>query len=407
MHFAFTALTTICILLFLVSDIHPRSDHGHVRHVRLLHHRLLYLLEWSHTRFTEFLSFTMAKSSRRSGRGKTPSSGASTPTSASAGPIPPFIKVPAVLKSFVEPLSPKEVYLVHIDITAEEQKRQTFTVPLLVNIIVGAIIAWRVYTGISTYPALVATLIGLQSSMTVDTAAIPWTEGATIVAMRTGTLALDYLLVTVFLSWPINFIRGPVRWRRAVGFREREVIVRRSHRSWSKKLERNKWIRDDEARRDKIVAAVTPERVGKTGYLLMDEDWNLDYAAMIRAHALVDRTTKGDGVQLDEFRTAVLVNTDADGWLIWRVGDENTPAGQQRSAQRDQIIAFKEKLTEMGKEDLFLRWVELIQWESSQPGGFTPERQRSAMLQAKQMFEDENVDFSRFWDEMGGMEQLD
>jgi hypothetical protein len=311
------------------------------------------------------------------------------------------------LKPFVEPLSPNEVYLVHIDTTAEELKRQTFTVPLIVNLIVGAVIGWRVYMGISTYPALVATLIGLQSSMTVDTAATPWIEAAQIVIMRTGTLALDYLLVTMFLSWPINFIKGPVRWRRAVGFREREVIVRRSHRSWSKNLERNKWIREDEARRDKIVAAVTPERVGKTGYLLVDEDWNLDYAAMIRAHALVDRTRRGDGVQLDEFRTAVLVNTDADGWLIWRVGDENTPAGQTRSVQRDQILAFKEKLTEMGKEDLFLRWVELIQWESSQPGGFTAERQRSAMLQAKQMFEDENVDFSRFWDDMGGMEQLD
>lgn len=350
----------------------------------------------------------MAKSSRRSGRGKTPtSSGASTPSSASSGPIPPFIKIPDALKSFVEPLSPNEVYLVHIDNTAEELKRQTFTVPLIVNAIVGAVIALRVYMGISTYPALVATLIGLQSPMTVDTATTPWTDSVQMVIMRTGNLALDYFLVTMFLSWPVNFIKGPVRWRRAVGFREREIIVRRSHRSWSKKLERNKWIREDEARRDKIVAAVTPERVGKTGYLLVDEDWNLDYAAMIRAHALVDRSRRGDGVQLDEFRTAVLVNTDADGWLIWRVGDENTPNDQKRSAQRDQILAFKEKLTAMGKEDLFLRWVELIQWESSQPGGFTPERQRSAMLQAKQIFEDQNVDFSRFWDEMGGMQPLD
>jgi hypothetical protein len=155
--------------------------------------------------------------------------------------------------------------------------------------------------------------------------------------------------------------------------------------------------------RDKIVAAVTPERIGKTGYLLVDEDWNLDYRAMVRAHALVDLTRKGEGVQLDEFRTAVLVHTDSDGWLIWRVGDENTPAG--KSAQRDQILAFRERLTAMGKEDLFFRWVELVQWESSQPGGFTPERQRSAMVQAKQMFDEENVDFSQFWDdELVGME---
>jgi hypothetical protein len=347
----------------------------------------------------------MAKSSRRSGRGKTPSSsGASTPSSASSGPIPPFTKVPQALQAFVEPLSPDEVYLVHIDTTAEELKRQTFTVPLIVNLVVAAVIGLRVYMGISTYPALLATLIGLQSSMTVDNANTPWTDAVGIILRRTGTICIDYFLVTLLWSWPVNFIRGPVRWRRAVGFREREIIVRRSNRTWSKDLKRNKWIRDDDARRDKIVAAVTPERIGKTGYLLVDEDWNLDYAAMVRAHALVDRTRKGDGIQLDEFRTAVLVNTDADGWLIWRVGDDNTPASEKQSVQRDQILAFKEKLAEMGKEDLFLRWVELIQWESSQPGGFTAERQRSAMLQAKQMFEDENVDFSQFWDDMGGME---
>ncbi|CDM30518.1 hypothetical protein DTO013E5_2531 [Penicillium roqueforti] len=349
----------------------------------------------------------MAKSSRRSGRGKTPSSsGASTPSSASSGPIPPFTKVPQALQPFVEQLSPDEVYLVHIDTTAEELKRQTFTVPLIVNLIVTAILGLRVYMGISTYPALVGTLIGLKNSMTVDTST-PWPEAVRIILWRTGNICVDYFLVSLLWSWPVNFVRGPLHWRRAIGFLEREIIVRRSNRSWSKELERNRWIRDDEARRDKIVAAVTPERIAKTGYLLVDEDWNLDYAAMVRAHGLVERTRRTDGVKMDEFRTAVLVNTDADGWLIWRVGDDNTPTSQKDSVQRDQLLAFKDKLADMGKEDLFLRWVELIQWESSRPGGFTVERQRSAMMQAKQMFEDENVDFSQFWHDMGGMEGVE
>lgn len=232
-------------------------------------------------------------------------------------------------------------------------------------------------------------------------------EIAQVILRRTGTILIDYFLVTLFLSWPFHFVTGPVRWRRAVGFRDREIIVRRSSRSWSRKLERNKWIRHDEAMRDKIVAAVTPERIGKTGYLLVDDDWNLDYQAMIRAHAVVDLTRKGDGIQLDEFRTAVLVYTDSDGWLVWRVADENTPAGRERNAHRDQVLAFKEKLTALGKENLFYRWVELVQWESSQPGGFTPERQQSAMVQVQQMFEQENVSFSDFWDELGGMEGLE
>ncbi|KAJ5155545.1 hypothetical protein N7492_008348 [Penicillium capsulatum] len=346
----------------------------------------------------------MTKSSRRKTPASTASSGASTPSS--SGPIPPFTKAPAILKPFVEALLPNEVYLVHIDTTATELKWQSFLVPVVVNVVVAAVLALRVYMGFSTYPALLATVIGLKSSLSVDTSSTSWLEIAQLILTRTGTLFLDYFLVTLFLPWPFHFVVGPVHWRRAVGFRDREIIVRRSNPSWSKKLERNGWMRKDEAMRDKIVAAVTPERIGKTGYLLVDEDWNLDYAAMVRAHALVDRTRKGDGVQLDEFRTAVLVHTDTDGWVIWRVADENTPAGRQRTAQRDHILAFKDKLTAMGQEDLFFRWVELVQWQSSQPGGFTPERQKAAMVQAQQMFEEANVDFSQFWDDLGveGME---
>lgn len=354
----------------------------------------------------------MTKSSRRSPRDKTPAStpgtsGTSTPSSTSSGPIQPFIKVPAILKPFFEPLSPEEVYLVHIDTTATDLKRQTFIVPWAINTVIGAVIAYRIYVGISVYPALFASLIGIQSSMSVDTASISWMQMVAIILRRTGIVLIDYFLVTLFLAWPVTFVRGPVYWRSTVGFRDREIIVRRSARSWSQALKRNTWMRDDEANRDKIVAAVTPERISKTGYLLVDADWNLDYRAMIRAHKLVDRTRRGEGVQLDEFRTAVLVHTDADGWLMWRVGDENTSTGRVQSAQRDQILAFKDKLSAMGKEDLFFRWVELIQWESTRPGGFTPERQRSAMLQAKQMFEEEDVDFSRFWDDLGGMEGIE
>lgn len=213
---------------------------------------------------------------------------------------------------------------------------------------------------------------------------------------------IDYFLVTLLLGWPIRFIRGPVKWRRAIGFREREVVVRQSRKPWSQKLARNRWIYDDEKTvREKVVPAVSPERVKKSGFLLVDANWDLDYDAMVRAHRLIDLTRKGEGIQLDEFRTAVLVHTDDDGWLIWRVADDES---NKKSQQRDKILAFRKKLASMGKEDLFFRWVELIQFESTQPGGFTPERQRSAMLKAKEMFEAENVDFSRFWQEVGGME---
>lgn len=351
----------------------------------------------------------MAKSAKRSGKAKgstTPSSsssGTSTPSS-QAGPLPPFAKAPGTLQPFFETFSPQEVYLVHIDHSPQDVKKQAFNVPALINVVITVVLAIRVYMVRNMYPAMLATVLGLATPMTVDTASTSSQELAVTVLIRTANVMLDYFLVTIFMSWPIRFIEGPVLWRRNIGFRDREIIIRRSRPSLSEGLERNRWIQKDEATRDKIVAAVTPDRVKKTGYLLVDADWDLDYDAMIQAHELVDRTRTGNGIHLDEFRTAVVVNTDADGWLIWRVGDEDTAEGRARSAQRDQILAFKDKLSAMGKEDLFFRWVELIQYESTRPGGFTPERQKSAMVQAKELFENEGVDFARFWQEIGGLE---
>ncbi|KAH8426943.1 uncharacterized protein LDX57_004666 [Aspergillus melleus] len=350
----------------------------------------------------------MAKSAKRSGKAKgstTPSSssGTSTPSS-QAGPLPPFAKAPETLQPFLQTFAPDEVYLIHIDRTPQDIKKQAFNVPVIINIVITVVIAARVYMVRNLYPAMLATVLGFVSPATVDTISTPWQEQAVTVLIRTANVMLDYFLVTIFLSWPIRFIEGPVMWRRNVGFRDREIIIRRSRPSLSEGLERNRWIREDEATRDKIVAAVTPDRIKKTGYLLVDADWDLDYDAMVRAHELVDRSRTGNGIPLDEFRTAVVVNTDADGWLMWHVGDEDTAEGRARSAQRDQILAFKDKLTAMGKEDLFFRWVELIQYESTRPGGFTPERQKSAMVQAKQLFENEGVDFARFWQEVGGLE---
>ncbi|KAL2014191.1 hypothetical protein VTN00DRAFT_1716 [Thermoascus crustaceus] len=344
----------------------------------------------------------MAKATKRPGKDRTSSSSGSSNSKASSKPLlTPFVKAPSTLQRFLDPLSPNEIYLIHIDTTPPSLKKQIFFVPVLLNILIVLVIFYRAYKGAFVYPALLLTAIGRTSSMSVDSSAISWGEFSGHILRRTAMFLIDYLLVTLFMAWPIRFFKGPVAWRRKVGFREREIIVRRSQSSWSKELVRNRWIREDEVTvREKVVPAVTPEKVKKSGYLLVDADWDLDYDAMVRAHALVDRMRKGDGIQLDEFRTAVLVNTDEEGWSIWRVADE------EKNAQRDKIIAFKDKLAAMGKEDLFFRWVELIQYESTQPGGFTPERQHAAMHKAKEMFEEAGVDFSRFWQEVGGMEGL-
>lgn len=60
----------------------------------------------------------------------------------------------------------------------------------------------------------------------------------------------------------------------------------------------------------------------------------------------------------------------------------------------------------MGKENLFFRWIEIVQFESSQPGGFTQERQTRAVGQAKQAFKEQGVDFEEFVKSVGGMDAM-
>jgi hypothetical protein len=73
---------------------------------------------------------------------------------------------------------------------------------------------------------------------------------------------------------------------------------------------------------------------------------------------------------------------------------------------RNKVLEFKERLTAMGKESLFFKWVELVQYESNAPGGFTPERQVEAAEKVKRLFQDHGVDWDTFSSEIGGLDGL-
>ncbi|KAK2823849.1 hypothetical protein FQN49_007559 [Arthroderma sp. PD_2] len=348
----------------------------------------------------------MAKNSKKASKAKAfaPETTAKAPSKPESFDIPAaFTQVPSSLQSFLEPLSPKHVYLLHIDSHPPSFKRQIFLVPLAINIVIVAFILYRTYAGLYTYPDIFAALMGRASPAKINTSEASWGFLSSTLVWRTLNFLLDYVLATLFLPWPVRYFLGPVQWRRAVGFQPEEIIVRKS-REWSDSLRPGTWIRDDEtAMKERVIPAILPLRLQKTGYLLIDADWDVDCDAMINAHKLVG----DEALKMEDFETAVLVHGGpSKGWLIWRVEDkENAISGEGLPpAARDRIVAFKEKLTGMGKEDLFYRWVEIIQYESTQPGGFTPERQKSAMIEVRELFEKEGVDFDQFWKDIGGME---
>lgn len=282
---------------------------------------------------------------------------------------------------------------------------------------------YRSYAGAFTYPDIFRALIGQPSPASIDTTTASWALIITTIGGRILTFIIDYFLATLILPWPVRFVTGPLQWRRKVGFQNVEVVVRKS-REWTETLEGEPrdWIRGNGsgsgdaniAIREKILPTMTPVRLQtKTGFLMIDADWDLDFAAMVRAHKTIDARRGSDGKRrqhFEPFLSSVLVyGGDSSGWLVWRLeqDDEDDVAAADQGlseSQRDRILLFKKKLTEMGKEDLFFRWVELVQYESTQAGGFTPERQRKAMDDVKKLFEEDGVDFEKFWADVGGME---
>ena len=226
---------------------------------------------------------------------------------------------------------------------------------------------------------------------------------------------LDFLLFRFVALWPYTFFveqpGNPVSWRWNVGFRDDEVYVRVS-RSWGAKDllgeaegGSGRAGADSPFFKTRILPAVDKSRLReKTGYLLMDADFDLDFFGMVAATQLLDRKD----ITLDHLRKSVFVyvgdpETENGQWAVWEFA--KLDEGSETEA-RDKVIQFKERLTAMGKESLFFRWVELIQYESNAPGGFTQERQIAAAEKVKKMFEDEGVDFEVFEKEIGGMHDI-
>ncbi|MCJ1410210.1 hypothetical protein MMC19_004295 [Ptychographa xylographoides] len=327
-----------------------------------------------------------------------------TPTKGTEPPAP-YSTAPSIVLPFLETLDPKHVYIVHIDDHPKALKKRIFVVPVLMNIGIIGFLLWRAYVAIPYYVALLMNTLGYDTIFTVDLSGAQWTDLFDIAMGRAFMFFIDFALIKFVAKWPIEFFIGfpgnPVSWRRTVGFQEEEIVVRRSRR-WDETLPSD-WLAeeaDGTVYKERILPAISKKWIrAKTSYLMMDKNWDLDFAGMTTAHDLVE----GGKNVLSDFSKTVIVHHEEHGWLTWHVW--KLDEGSEEEA-RKKIVVFKDKLTAMGKENLFFSWVELIQFETSQPGGFTKDRQAKTMERAKELFEAQGVDFDQFWKEIGGVQGL-
>jgi hypothetical protein len=248
--------------------------------------------------------------------------------------------------------------------------------------------------------------MGRTNELTIDTKNLPLIDSIREILRRAMIFMCDLLIYVFIWPWPRDFLAGrahgnPVTWRFILGFSDKEIIVRRS----------KKWDRtigdpiEEGSGQDEMLGiikkAVDPVWMSdKTGYLMLNKEWDLDWKTMVVATKLVDKDT----LTFADFKTTILIHNEEFGWMVIETASASGSAKEEEG--RRKILAFKDELTFLGKENLFFRWIELVQFDSSQPGGFGREQQQKTMAKAQAMFEAQGVDFDEFWAKIGGMEGM-
>jgi hypothetical protein len=332
---------------------------------------------------------------------------------------PPFEDAPSILHPWLDTLPKSPVYLTHIDPHPRSLKRTVFIVPVLLNLGFIALLVWRFSVTIPWYTSLLQQLWAQRaSSFGAVYGDRGWWAFVKTELRHFVTLSIDYALLTIVAPWPWSFFcerpGNPTMWRVRCGFRDRELIVRTS-RKWGAEdlLMGKKKGGESPFWKTRVWPYVQLEKMSKTGYLMMDKFWDLNFGAMTEGQRQLGKAFKEDDVNGKVFCWWSEEGDRTEGkWIMWdfrqelymrkvsNAGDFADAEGSVEEGRR-MFMRFRDKLEEMGKEDIFYRWVELIQFESSQPGGFTKERQEAAGQQVKQLFDDAGLDFEEFQKSVG------
>lgn len=363
---------------------------------------------------------------------------ASARASAANTSIPkPFTAAPASLDAFLEVLDDDRVYIVHVDRQPVAFKKKIFNVPIAMNIAIVIGLAARLYVMLPHYLDLIFLSMGYDTPAAIDKAAYSADELWRLTARRAVMVAIDFVLFRFIGMWAWLFFVGdgfsnpdisPARWRYLLGYRSAEIVVRAS-RSWGADeiwgslgpgatLDPNA-----EVVRERLMPALDVAWMrARTGYMMMGRDFELDFGAMLHAHDLVEPQKAN---VMSDFELCVLVKAkdEASGWCIWRLseGEGGVPEGAEddqgseepimidglsEEQARRRIEAFRQRLVVLDKESLCYRFIEIVQYESSLPGGFNAERRESTLAKARDAFARADLDFDKFVEDLGGEHML-
>lgn len=337
-------------------------------------------------------------------------------------PPSPFTAASAALLPLADTLPTDHVFIVHVETTPPGLRKQAFLVPIILNLVILSGLCWRLYYAVPTYLEQMITILGYETQWTVKPRALDWSDLGVILFYRTFLLSMDYVIFGLAGRWPYYFVfgdkygryTGPCGWKWAVGFdRKQEPVVRRG-RKWdmsiyAKEAERKNsskpeksWTKEEElAVHTKCSDALRTSMTTKNALTLLDKDWDLDYAGMVDATYLLD-TAKISTTDIDR---VVLVPWQGK-WYTWYPHASEASAGQPAGEKDENLENFRKHLVKLGCEDVFYRWIELIQYETSQPGGFTVARRQAAEAELRKMLQTRYKDDKAFIDSLGGLASI-
>ena len=128
---------------------------------------------------------------------------------------------------------------------------------------------------------------------------------------------------------------------------------------------------------------------------------------MITAHELI----KTKDIQLEDFEQPTAYLFYQGQWVAWRLPSTTSQSrkginGSLAGSESPQMKRFHDKMKSLGCEDIFYRWIELVQFESSGPGGMKEKGKERALKELDTLLTEKGVETNKFLEEMGGSKNL-
>ncbi|KAL8679464.1 MAG: hypothetical protein Q9186_004240 [Xanthomendoza sp. 1 TL-2023] len=381
-----------------------------------------------------------------------------TTTTTTTTTSPPLFQPPTstALSTLLSTFPTPHIYILTLDPTPPSHRLQLFLPLLLFNTLLIALLAWRITTILPTYLSLFTSTPSTDSPKDLI-----W-----VIMQRMSMFFIDGIIFGRYIAeWPWEFFVGRrlgscFGWRYTLGFfpaeEEREVVVRRSRRWADEASVRSELLLSSSSSslacdEDVVGVAGTMEQenpqatsindgntilsnaIGEThlksknALLLTNKHWSLYFRGMLHAHSLLHPpqfnnicADLANGPIICIFKDDDNANADEDDkgqWFINRPREHHHTRLRKKEANDDdggkKLRAFKDLLTAMGREGLFFRWVEVMQYESHS-SSFEQRREkdgeesyRTRVVKAsRELFAGQGVSWDEVIDGIGGVDGL-